>query len=86
MNKKTNEFKEALEDIRCSIEKLEGTKMLLEDVLEDFTSASMSVNADEKNRDARLKMMTLLSLMENELKDMNKNYNNLEEDNYENSK
>lgn len=74
-----NDVKEMLVSLGLGVETLEGTHALLEDLLEEFTAASMSVNARERNKLARLKMVTLLKLMEYELKGMNNTLNELEE-------
>ncbi len=65
-------FDEITTQFGMQISTLEGTSELLAGVLEDFTSASMMVNPQNRERVARSKLQTLITLLEYTVSDLNK--------------
>ncbi|PID20159.1 hypothetical protein CSV61_16040 [Sporosarcina sp. P3] len=74
-------MEENIDKLAIHIETMEGIRMLLEDVLEDFTAASMSVDSKQRHYEARAKLSTLITLMGYTLKDLNDEQQNISDSN-----
>ncbi|ARK21368.1 hypothetical protein [Sporosarcina ureae] len=70
-------MEENIDKLAIHIETTEGIHMLLQDVLEDFTVASMSVDSEQRHYEARAKLSTLITLMGYTLKDLNDEQQNI---------
>ena len=70
-NLKQQQLGEIIDHLHLHVETMEGTHALLEDVLEDLTSANMAVASVERNQEARLKLSVLITLMQHGIDGLN---------------
>lgn len=68
--------------LSCQIERVEAIQAFMEDVIEEYSACGMT-NRSEKLQKANLKLISLSSFLEREIKDMNETVGKLLEVNME---